>query len=288
MPPYAHARLSTRARAAEIVHCRAVRWEPVGTDTAGRASRHGAHTQRPLARLSWHGAKPYTRRQYSCDAVFVEPVFITLSLFRRESEVYQIAKPDPEEGVVDRLISEYSVTHGQSLSMSREEDATMEFVPLSWHPRGDPDGMSVFTRLPRSATFRDLETAFGPDVHDERGPVWITITYEGGDSDGTVVPLPWPLRAIYWVTSQGLRLRDAEAFKDQREGVARWRNTGVIDSHLIALVRRNGFYWDANAFARQYGVSEAERGELLRASGYEWRFVEGPDKHYWVDTQAEG
>lgn len=218
----------------------------------------------------------------------MEPVYLSLNLFRRQTEVYEIAYPDPHESVVDRLMADYSRTHGQPLSRSRAEDEAMDFVPLSWRPQGEPDGMSIFTKLPRSARFADLETVFGPDVHDERGPIWVTITYEGGDSDGSVVPLPWPIRAIYWVTAQGLRLRDAEVFKDQREGVARWRNTGVIDSHLISLVRQKGVYWDAEAFARQYGVSDAERGELLRASGYEWQFVLGPDKHYWVDTQADG
>lgn len=210
----------------------------------------------------------------------VQDIYITLEHADRETwiQIFRIREPHDGEQVLSRLEEEY----GHPIGPPDAPSALLVFVPP-----GDPDGLLIFTSIPRSATFKDLRTVFGGALEIETGPVQIWFGSAGGYDAETIIPLKWVVQPITYAVGKLIKLCDDVTFARECDGVARWRNTGIIDSHLIDTVRGHGVTWDAKLFSRIYAVDDGERGALLRAAGYEWRYLKDRGGHYWYLVSAD-
>lgn len=206
-------------------------------------------------------------------------LYISLEYMDRETwtKVIPIADAAPDERVLDRVAAE----HGAPIFGPGVDGAL-----VVWAPTGDPDGLIVFTHIPATTTFADLEMVFGGALLDPSGPVTVAFGGAGGFDAEEIVSFKWLLRPITWSLGKVVKVFDENLFAEERDGVARWRNTGVIDDHLIRHIRSHGVIWSAKLFSRHYAVSERERGELLRAAGYVWTYLGEERGHVWYDETA--
>lgn len=226
----------------------------------------------------------------TCHRVAMQDVFITLDFVERRATdslvTLRLRDPRPDESVLERVNQEYEANHGIDLFGLGTPDS-QDWAALQWAPRDDPDRLLIFTFMPRSATFAELVEVFGPVAHDPNGPIQLSVGAAGGFDSESIVSLPWPVRSIVRLGEKAVQLHDEATFADEREGVARWHDSGQIDEYLVALIREHGVRWDEKLFSRRFGVTNRDRGELLRAAGYERRYDKDRRDYAWFDTDPD-
>lgn len=93
--------------------------------------------------------------------------------------------------------------------------------------------------------------------------------------------------SLVWAGVKGARvLVDKVMFGKERDAIARWRNTGTIDDDLRRHVEVASV-WESAAVDRRFGVSDQERGELMRGCGYEFRFIEWRGESMWARRDGD-
>ncbi len=218
----------------------------------------------------------------------VQDVFLTLKLVHRPDEVFKFTSPRPDEKVIERLVRDYHERRNAPVTFDFDGDATLDFGAVRWSPTGESPEVLVSAPLTRDVTFESLESAFGEELHDPAGPVSINITYSGGDGSSLIAFLDLAGHvSLIWAGVKGSRvLVDKVMFRRERDAIARWRNTGVVDDDLRRQVGAFSV-WDADAVSRRFAVTDGERGELMRACGYEYRHLEWSDEIMWVRTDGD-
>lgn len=184
---------------------------------------------------------------------------------------------DPDEPAIDAIWRAYYAKHGAR----RHGGGPFEFGLVRWTLTDGTDDL-VFVGLGRAVTVARFVEAFGPLATDT--PAQLLVQVDGIGGDNWIVDLVsdgLEGLSIYEAVRSGYTLATRARFQEHRREVEQWQDTGAVSMRLRQLVLAER-EWRPKEFTRRFAIDGRERGELLRACGYEPVWMGG--RKVWVET----
>ena len=207
---------------------------------------------------------------------------------RRDESLDLVLDGSPDEMFYDVVDRAYRTIRKRSIK--KQHGKRRPALYFHWVDDAiDPDdGFLIYVE--RELTLREIDRFFGEE--GRQNPPHVLVDTGSGSGGDSFVPemvemLSNALTAygVLEIYLQGRRAGFKVKHRKSREAINEWEDSGVISSALEQLVRAE-FIWDQRAFERQFGVTRAEGGRLLRALGYSKKQTYDGDS-YWSPYNEE-
>jgi hypothetical protein len=185
-----------------------------------------------------------------------------------------ISVPDPEEPILIAITRSYVAVHG-----ARMLGAEFEFGIIRWSP-SDVSDEQLMVSLGLGTTATQFYKAFGPLVSAD--PPVLSLQVDGIGGDGEIASLAGDAFKVYKLVQGVLSINDAFRYKEHRQEVEAWEDTGSITMRLRQLVLAEAV-WEPEAFTRIFGIRGRDRATLLTELGYSVTTRDGIKT--WTETE---